>query len=239
MNNYRCLATGTEIRSPMSAEGMGIFADSVIATQGTAALPRVIAAIVGFIRYAKVQWKYEAHGMQALLDHLQADVALGAKLEAIETALGKEDAVYQNDGAPSSVRREIWARGPQHAAFRRRLFRRWKDTCSVHGVSCNGQLVASHIVPWSLDESLRGDPDNGLLLSVPLDSLFDRGLITFDGHGVLVQSRVLDARTAEHFGIVKELRLDLARIPRRARDGVAANLKRHRDRHSSTHGYTV
>ena len=239
LNNYRCLATGTEIRSPMSAEGMAIFADSVIAIEGTSALPRVISAIAGFIRYARGQWKYQAHGMQELLDRLQADVALGVKLDAIETAFAEEDADYRDDGTPSAVRREAWARGPQHAAFRRRLFRRWKDACSVHGAACNGQLIASHIVAWSHDESLRGDPDNGLLLSVPLDSLFDRGLISFDDDGVLVRSRMLEARTAEHFGILTDLRLDWDRITRRARNRVVVNLKRHREHHSATHGYAA
>ncbi|MBU1357668.1 MAG: HNH endonuclease [Gammaproteobacteria bacterium] len=239
LNNYWCLATGTEIRSPMSAEGLAIFADNVIAIEGTSALPRVINAIGGFISYASGQWKYEAHGIRELLDRLQADVALSAKLDVIETAFAEEDADYRHDGTSSTVRREAWARGPQHAAFRRQLVRRWQDACSVHGVACNGQLVASHIVAWSLDESLRGDPDNGLLLSVPLDSLFDRGLISFDDDGVLVRSRVLEARTAEHFGIVTSLRLDWDRITRRARDRVVTNLRRHRERHSATHGYAV
>jgi len=239
LNNYRCLATGTEIRSPMSAEGIAIFADSVVAIEGTSALPRVIKAISGFISYAKGQWGYEAHGMQKLLDRLHADVVLGAKLDAIETAFAEEDADYREDGAPSAVRRDAWTRGPQHAAFRRRLFRRWNAACSVHGVACNDQLIASHIVAWSLDESLRGDPNNGLLLSVPLDSLFDRGLISFDDDGVLLRSRVLEAKTAEHFGIVTDLLLDWDRITRCARDRVVVNLRRHRERHSATHGYTV
>lgn len=239
LNNYRCLATGTEIRSPMSAEGMAIFADSVIAIEGTSALPKVISAITGFIHYARRQWKYEAHGMQVLLRRLQADEELSAKLEAIETAFAEEDADFRDNGTPSTVRREVWARGPQHAAFRRRLFRRWKDACSVHGSACNGQLIASHIVAWSLDESLRGDPDNGLLLSVPLDSLFDRGLISFDNDGVLVRSRKLDAGTAKHFGVVSDLRLEWNRITRRARDRIMLNLKRHRECHSAAHGYTV
>ena len=59
---------------------------------------------------------------------------------------------------------------------------------------------------WRLDKLLRGDPNNELLLSFPLDSLFDRGLIFFDDDGVLMRSRWLKAETPEHFGFVISLR---------------------------------
>lgn len=64
------------------------------------------------------------------------------------------------------------------------------STCSVHNVSCDGQLRAPHIIPWSHDESRRADVNNGLLLSVPLDDLFDRGFITFSDDGCWRRSEV-------------------------------------------------
>lgn len=39
-------------------------------------------------------------------------------------------------------------------------------------------LVASHIIPWSKDESNRLNPSNGLALSAIHDKAFDQGIIT-------------------------------------------------------------
>jgi putative restriction endonuclease len=39
-------------------------------------------------------------------------------------------------------------------------------------------LVASHIVPWSVDEKNRLNPENGLCLNALHDKAFDQGLIT-------------------------------------------------------------
>ena len=52
--------------------------------------------------------------------------------------------------------------------------------CCVTGLSIPTLLIASHIVPWTRDETNRVNPKNGLLLSVLHDRAFDRGLITVD-----------------------------------------------------------
>ena len=39
-------------------------------------------------------------------------------------------------------------------------------------------LIASHIVPWSENEGVRADPENGLCLCMLHDKAFDRGLIS-------------------------------------------------------------
>src|SRR5690606_21788990 len=109
--------------------------------------------------------------------------------------------------AISEILREVWVRGPQHAHFRRKLQRRWNNKCAVTDMSCNGLLRASHIIPWSANELLRGDVDNGLLLCVPLDSLFDRGLISFDDSGRLIESSELHRDTAYLFGIVPGMQI--------------------------------
>lgn len=239
LTNYERLSKGEAILSPMKVDGMGMFVDSLISTRGVGVLPNVIQAIAAFIGYADGTLGYHAKGMEALLERLRRDAGLGQRLDAVAEALPDDDTNYEDDGSPSSLRKEVWVRGPQHAAFKRRLLTRWKKACSVHGVACNNRLVASHIVAWSLDESLRGDPDNGLLLSVPLDSLFDRGLIAFDDEGGLLTSQLLEPRTAEHFGVTPQLRLDWARISRRAQEKVVANLRKHRAIHSTTHGYCL
>jgi len=52
-------------------------------------------------------------------------------------------------------------------------------------------LIASHILPWSQSTAnQKGDPFNGLLLSVVWDSLFDKGLIAFDDEGEAILDRL-------------------------------------------------
>jgi hypothetical protein len=64
--------------------------------------------------------------------------------------------------------------------------------CRLTGVTDRSHLRASHIKPWrDSTNQERLDGHNGLLLAPHVDHLFDRGLITFSGHGrVLVSSRV-------------------------------------------------
>lgn len=76
--------------------------------------------------------------------------------------------------------------------FRDKLMKRYQNQCPVTGISNPELLVASHIKPWSVCTNVeRLDPDNGILLSVMIDRLFDRGLITFDLEGTLMISNRL------------------------------------------------
>lgn len=51
-------------------------------------------------------------------------------------------------------------------------------------------LIASHIIPWSIDKNRRADPTNGLALCAFHDRAFDCGLFTFDeSYRVLLSMR--------------------------------------------------
>ncbi|MDD5079754.1 MAG: HNH endonuclease [Candidatus Omnitrophica bacterium] len=50
--------------------------------------------------------------------------------------------------------------------------------CCITGIQLPELLVASHIVPWSIDKKSRMDPANGVCLNLLHDKAFDRGLIT-------------------------------------------------------------
>ena len=59
------------------------------------------------------------------------------------------------------------------------------DGCAVTDVKLPNVLRASHIKPWRFsNNSERLDPYNGLLLLPQYDQLFEKGLISFDNHGV-------------------------------------------------------
>lgn len=64
------------------------------------------------------------------------------------------------------------------AFFREAILSSYDATCCITGIALPECLIASHIVPWSMQESLRTDPTNGVCLSATFDRLFDTGLIT-------------------------------------------------------------
>ncbi|MDO9013230.1 MAG: HNH endonuclease [Polynucleobacter sp.] len=64
------------------------------------------------------------------------------------------------------------------ARFRRSVLASYNATCCISGLQNERLVVASHIVPWSLDKKNRLNPQNGLCLSAIHDRAFDQGLIT-------------------------------------------------------------
>jgi predicted restriction endonuclease len=61
--------------------------------------------------------------------------------------------------------------------FRRAVLAGYDCACCVCGIDIRSLLTASHIKPWSVDESVRTDPENGLCLCAIHDRAFDRGLL--------------------------------------------------------------
>ena len=62
--------------------------------------------------------------------------------------------------------------------FRRAVLASYNATCCMSGLHIPKLLVASHIVPWSMDSKNRLNPSNGLCLSALHDRAYDQGMIT-------------------------------------------------------------
>lgn len=112
--------------------------------------------------------------------------------------------------------------------FRRDLLDVWGARCALTGLAIPELLRASHIKPWSEATSTeRLDPDNGLLLAVHIDGLFDRGFISFDENGsILISSRLTD-QSLRCFGIGPHL--SIAKLSSRH--------QRYLDHHRKFHGF--
>ncbi len=61
--------------------------------------------------------------------------------------------------------------------FRKIVLATYNNQCCITGLSQPELLIASHIVPWSKNESIRLNPMNGLCLNSLHDKAFDAGLI--------------------------------------------------------------
>lgn len=64
------------------------------------------------------------------------------------------------------------------ARFRRAVLASYNSRCCISGLAVPQLLIASHIVPWSVDTKNRLNPQNGLCLSALHDKAFDVGLIS-------------------------------------------------------------
>ena len=92
-------------------------------------------------------------------------------------------------------------------AFRVGLVRLWQS-CSVTSFGALELLIASHIKPWkdsSNQEKL--DPYNGLLLIPNLDSLYDKGFISFQDDGTIIISEKLQRKSWNFFGVTGDIKL--------------------------------
>lgn len=96
----------------------------------------------------------------------------------------------------------------QQGAFRRVLLERYNSTCCLCGLQDTKLLIASHIKPFAeCTESERQDANNGLLLSVHIDALFDKGLISFYNDGTIIISPILGRKTQTLLNIKAGMRL--------------------------------
>lgn len=69
-------------------------------------------------------------------------------------------------------------RGSAQRAFAKKVKDNYGWRCALTGISSREFLIASHIVPWSVDKSIRLDPANGICLSVLVDRAFEYGYIS-------------------------------------------------------------
>jgi putative restriction endonuclease len=101
----------------------------------------------------------------------------------ILTGTKADTAIEDNDemNADPSTESESWrAARLGQTKFRQSLLERYSGRCAISEINMPEVLRASHIKPWcNASNKERLDPDNGLLLAVHLDTLFDKGLIIF------------------------------------------------------------
>jgi putative restriction endonuclease len=83
--------------------------------------------------------------------------------------------------------------------FRASVLANYQYRCAITGLESPALLNASHIIPWSIDESRRADPTNGLALNTLHDRTFDRGLISIDESLKMIVSSRLKSLAENEF----------------------------------------
>ncbi len=110
---------------------------------------------------------------------------------------------------PNTERESVVKARIGQGVFRKQLLEMW-DGCAVTGVKLPDLLRASHIKPWrDSTNPERTNCYNGLLLLPQYDHLFDKGFISFDDDGQLLQSPALERIPISQLGISSTDRLRL------------------------------
>ena len=104
--------------------------------------------------------------------------------EEVETF---REQIIANNFAVEDATATTKTRGSAQRAFAENVKRNYEWRCAITGISSRDFLIASHIVPWSVDWTIRLDPTNGICLSVLVDRAFEKGhLVISDDLTVLV-----------------------------------------------------
>ena len=106
------------------------------------------------------------------------------------------------------------------SSFRAMILGNYENKCAVTGIDIPELLIASHIVPWSIDETNRLNPSNGICLSPLYDKMFDKGLIGISEDYSIQLSYELKQRAGKdfynnHIGFIadRKLRLPIEHLP--------------------------
>lgn len=158
------------------------------------------SAAVKCLQEFLVEENYEERIFSVFDDYKGDEAGLPQKLE-IE--LDYPDFLLDESRKGEEVVRAVRVRSNQNV-FRRIILRLYNQACCITGLNIPEVNRASHIIPWSEDESKRLDPRNGLCLSATYDAAFDRNLISLDDEYRIILSRdIKDHYTSdsvkEHF----------------------------------------
>lgn len=94
--------------------------------------------------------------------------------------------------------REVKTRVNQNF-FRQVVVANYSGKCAITGIDIPDLLVASHIIPWSKNESERLNPENGICFSALYDRAFDKGYISMNDKFELLISPCLKKKVKENY----------------------------------------
>jgi len=102
-----------------------------------------------------------------------------AVAESLDVSAEEVDAfreqIERKDYEVADSHATVKIRGSAQRAFAEAVKTNYGFRCAITGIETRDFLIASHIVPWSKDQSIRLDPSNGICLSLLVDRAFELG----------------------------------------------------------------
>jgi putative restriction endonuclease len=94
--------------------------------------------------------------------------------------------------------REVKTRVNQNV-FRRIVLSNYSGKCAISGIDISDLLFASHIIPWSHNETERLNPENGICLSALYDRAYDKGIIGINEKYEIILSSYLKQKSTTNY----------------------------------------
>jgi len=130
----------------------------------------VAASLDDFLRILEVRFPATSQG-DAAAELLETDPA---EVISFREQITKSN--YEVSDSTATVK----TRGSAQKAFAGEVKANYGYRCAITGVKTKEFLVASHIVPWSEDQTIRLDPSNGICLSLLVDRAFEIGCLMIE-----------------------------------------------------------
>lgn len=110
------------------------------------------------------------------VDDIQAEASQPDVVEVERLAAAASLGDYSVDDIHVTAK----TRGSAQRVFASAVKENYGYQCALTGIQVPNFLVASHIVPWSQDSSIRLDPANGICFSLLVDRAFEYGFILIE-----------------------------------------------------------
>ncbi len=165
---------GHELISYLKAPGHGLFFNPTrnhdAWVQPAPLAKEVAASINDFLQTLETRFP-ETSRSDAAAEALESDPK--------EVAAFREKMEHKNYAVADSMA-TVKTRGSAQKVFAEAVKANYAYRCAITGIGTKDFLVASHIVPWSEDQSIRIDPSNGICLSLLVDRAFEKGQLLIE-----------------------------------------------------------
>jgi putative restriction endonuclease len=170
-------------------------------------LPLSGSARISIVKYEENSKKVFEFKLIPDFDGYTRPPALVQMEQEILSALEKNET---NPNAITSVERLVSARVGQ-MNFRKSLLLSAAAKCAFTGITDPSLLIAGHIKPWAVSNSIeRLSSQNGLLFTPTYDRLFNNGYISFEDDRSLLVSPLLSKSTLSLLGLVEGEKIEIA-----------------------------
>lgn len=156
---------------------LGVFEGDQVASTSSIRVHRRVADTIVFDGIGG--FHFEVHASRLLDDDQVAEVVDVDPALVLEFDTRLKAGQYFVEDEVGSTR----VRGSAQRSFAKAVKESYGWECAVTGIRTPSFLIASHIVPWSADKSIRLDPSNGICLSTFVDRAFDAGFLEIRPNG--------------------------------------------------------
>ena len=157
---------------------------------------RGIKGLVGGLKQCQPIWDEFSANREDLI--FESENILAQKQDKTIESKFNDYILDINDLKGETKVREIKTRVNQNV-FRQIVLSNYNIKCAIANIDIPELLIASHIIPWSMNEKERLNPENGICLSPLYDKAFDKGLIGVNNNYEVVLSNNLKQNISKEY----------------------------------------